>query len=87
MRKGITEAVQPSRGTYEVLEEMVRLKAQEYIQEILEDELDAFLGRKKSERTKMVDGTHGYRNGHGKPKKFRLMKRDDHCTASSRKGD
>lgn len=73
MRKGITETVKPSRATYEVLEEMVRLKAQEYIQEILEDELETFLGRKKSERTKVIDGTHGYRNGHGKPKKFSLM--------------
>ena len=73
MKKGITETINPSRATYEVLEEMVRLKAQEYIQEILEDEVEAFLGRKKSERTRLVDGTAGYRNGHGKPKKFSLM--------------
>jgi transposase-like protein len=73
MKEGITETVKPSRGTYEVLEEMVRLKAQEYIQEILEDELEVFLGRKKSERTKVIDGTHGYRNGHGKAKKFSMM--------------
>jgi transposase-like protein len=52
---------------------MVRLKVQEYIQEILEDEVEAFLGRKKSERIKMVDGTPGYWNGHGKPKKFSVM--------------
>lgn len=73
MRKGITETVKPSRATYEVLEEMVRLKAQEYIQDILKDEVESFLGRKKSERMKMIDGTSGYRNGHGKPKKFTLM--------------
>jgi transposase-like protein len=73
MRKGITEKKRESRATYEVLEEMVRLKAQEYIQDILKDEVESFLGRKKSERMKMIDGTSGYRNGHGKPKKFTLM--------------
>jgi putative transposase len=73
MRKGITERVKPSRATYEVLEVMVRQKAQEYIQDILEEEVAEFLGRKKSERQKMVDGRVGYRNGHGKPKKFSVM--------------
>jgi len=52
---------------------MVRLKVQEYIQEILEEEVETFLGRKKSERLKMIDGTPGYWNGHGKPKKFSVM--------------
>jgi len=37
MRKGITGTVKPSRATYEVLEEMVRLKVEEYIQDILEE--------------------------------------------------
>ena len=73
MGKGITETVEPSRATYEVLEEMVRLKMQGYIQDILEEEVGAFLGRKKSERIRKVDGTRGYWNGHGKPKKFTLM--------------
>lgn len=73
MRKGITGTVKQSRATYEVLEEMVRLKVQEYIQDILEDEVESFLGRKKSERRKPVDGTPGYWNGHGKPKKFSVM--------------
>jgi len=73
MGKGITGMVKPSRATYEVLEEMVRLKVQEYIQDILEEEVESFLGRKKSERLTMVDGTPGYWNGHGKPKKFSVM--------------
>jgi transposase-like protein len=73
MGKGITETVKPSRATYEVLEEMVRVKVQEYIQYILEEEVAEFLGRKKSERLKMVDGAPGYWNGHGKPKKFSVM--------------
>jgi putative transposase len=73
MGKGITETVKPSRATYEVLEEMVRVKVQEYIQDILEEEVETFLGRKKSERLKIVDGAPGYWNGHGKPKKFTVM--------------
>lgn len=43
MKKDIIETARPSSGTYEVLEEMVRLKVQEYIQEILEDEVEVFL--------------------------------------------
>lgn len=73
MRKSITGTARPSRAAYEVLEEMVRGKVQEYIQEILEDEVEAFLGRKKSERIKPVDGAPGYWNGHGKRKKFTVM--------------
>jgi transposase-like protein len=73
MGKGITETVKPSRATYEVLEEMVRVKVQEYIQDILEEEVETFLGRKKSERLNKVDSTPGYRNGHGKSKKFTVM--------------
>ena len=87
MRKGITETAKQSRATYEVLEEMVRLKVQEYIQEILEEEVEIFLGRKKSERIKKVDTPRGYRNGHGKPKKFTVMNEcNDHRPASPGKG-
>jgi putative transposase len=73
MKKSITESTKGSSATYEVLEEKIREKVQEYIQEILEDEIETFLGRRKSARIKMVDGIHGYRNGHGKPKNFTCM--------------
>lgn len=73
MKKSITGTVRQSRATYDVLEEMVRLKIQGYIQDMLEEEVEIFLCRKKSERVKPVDGIIGYRNGHGKPKKFALM--------------
>jgi transposase-like protein len=73
MGQGITDTVKPSRATYEVLEEMVRVKVQEYIQVILEEEVSEFMGRKKSERLNLVDGAPGYWNGHGKPKKFSVM--------------
>ena len=73
MGKSITEVARQSSRTYDMLEDMVRLKAQEYIQDILEEEVEEFLGRKKSERKKLVDDSDGYRNGYGKPKKFSLM--------------
>jgi transposase-like protein len=73
MEKGITDAVEPSMTGYEALEGMVRQKVQEYIQDILEEEVEIFLGRKKSQRIKKVDGTRGYWSGHGKRKKFTLM--------------
>src|SRR5271169_4417846 len=68
MGKSIIAAARPSSRTYDMLEEMVRLKVKEYIQDILEEEVEEFLGRKK-----LIDETRGYRNGHGKPKKFALM--------------
>jgi len=52
---------------------MVRSKVQEYVQEILEEEIEIFLGRKKSERIKAVDVPPGYRNGYGKTKQFTVM--------------
>ena len=73
MRKSITETAKPSSTTYEALEEMVRSKVQEYVQEILEEEIEIFLGRKKSERIKAVDVPPGYRNGYGKTKQFTVM--------------
>jgi len=83
MQKGNIETGKPSSGTYEVLEEMVRLKVQEYIQEILEEEVEAFLGRKKSERIKPVDGTAGYWNGHGKRKEVHRDEWDNHRSPTS----
>jgi len=50
------------------LEGFVREKAQELIQEILEQEVTELLGREKSERKAAVDGLEGYRNGYGKPR-------------------
>jgi transposase-like protein len=73
LKKGITEEGKPSSATYDVLEEMVRAKVQEYIQTILEEEVEAFLGRKKSERHRKIDAASGYRNGYGRPKRFSVM--------------
>lgn len=73
MEKSTSSQEQSSRATYDLLEEMVRVKVQEYIQDILEEEVEEFLGRKKSERMKAIDSARGYRNGYGKPRKFALM--------------
>lgn len=73
MRKGITGSEKQSRATYEFLEEAVRMKAQQFIQDILEEEINDFLRRGKSERIKGVDAPSGYRNGYGRLRKFALM--------------
>ena len=55
-----------SRPMWETLEGMVREKAQEFIQQIMEEEVTELLGREKSERRSTVDSAGGYRNGYGK---------------------
>lgn len=73
MKKSITKEETSSSKTYEVLESLVRAKMQEYIQDMLEEEIAVFLSRNKSERAKAVDAVAGYRNGYGKPRKLSLM--------------
>ncbi|MGH7289310.1 MAG: IS256 family transposase [Myxococcota bacterium] len=63
----------PSRVVWEELEKRVREHAQEWIQRLLEEEVESFLGRRKSERRACVDGRAGYRNGHGKPRRLSMM--------------
>ncbi len=58
-----------SRPMWELLEGMVREKAQEFIQRILEEEVTELLGREKSERRAGIDTPEGYRNGYGKPRR------------------
>ncbi len=61
-----------SRRMWEVLEGMVREKAQEFIQGILEEEVTDLLGREKSERRAGIDRPEGYRNGYGKPRRLAM---------------
>jgi hypothetical protein len=49
-----------SRPVWETLKGMVREKAQEFIQQIMEEEGTELLGRQKSERRSAVDSTEGY---------------------------
>ena len=48
-----------SRPMWETLEGMVREKAQEFIQQIMEEEVTELLGREKSERRSTVDSAEG----------------------------
>ena len=61
-----------SSVVYENLEAFVRQRAQGFIQELLEEEVTALLGRRRWERRGGVDATSGYRNGYGKPRKLSL---------------
>ena len=57
---------------WELLEGMVREKAQEFIQRILEEEVTELLGREKSERRTGIDTPEGYRNGYGKARRLAM---------------
>lgn len=61
-----------SRPDWSELEDWVRVKVQDFIQDILEEEVTEFLGRGKSERRERVDSRPGYRNGYGKERKLTL---------------
>jgi len=72
MEQDITAGQRAQRVTWETLEACVRAKAQEFIQDLLEEEVTELLGRGKSERRAVVDAAAGYRNGHGKPRRVTL---------------
>lgn len=55
------------------LETFARTQVQGFIQQLLEDEVDELLGRKKSEWRAALDALPGSRNGHGKPRQLALM--------------
>jgi transposase-like protein len=68
-KKSTPQTVRSTKG-YEDLEAWARSRVQVWLQELLEDEVTAFLGRGKSER-KLE--RRGYRNGHGKPRRFAML--------------
>ena len=72
MSKGSIREQDPSRVTWDQLEEWVRGKVQEMIQAILEEEVTELLGRSRSERREQVDSPSGYRNGYGKERNLTL---------------
>ena len=71
MKKMIEEGI-GSSPDWESLEGFVRAEAQCFIQRVLEEEVEEFLGRKKSERRVASGGNEGYRNGYGKTRKLSL---------------
>jgi putative transposase len=72
MKKRITKGVERSRVVYGELEAWAREKIQRFLQDVLEEEVTEFLGREKSERSQVVDGSKGYRNGYGKPRQLAM---------------
>lgn len=73
MTKQTPEAPSMSTPTWETLEDFSRLKIQEFIQTLLEEEVTALLGRRRCERQAGVDAPVGYRNGYGKSRKLSMQ--------------
>jgi putative transposase len=59
-----------SKVVFQELDSWLRFKIQDFIQQVLEEEVSDLLGRAKSQRRASVDSTSGYRNGYGKPRKL-----------------
>ena len=70
MREDTAEATAVSTVVWASLEEFARLKVQELIQALLEEEVTALLGRTRSQRREGLEGKPGYRNGYGKPRQL-----------------
>jgi len=68
----IIETAAMSSPTWPTLEAFVRSQVQRCLQQVLEEEVDAVLGRQQSER-RSDDAAAGYRNGYGKPRHLALM--------------
>ncbi len=69
--RSTTQAAE-STVCWESLEAWSRQQIQVFIQAVLEEEVTAFLGRRKAERRQAVDAPPGYRNGYGKPRRLSL---------------
>ncbi len=73
MKKDIAGAgPESTTPVFEILESLVRERAQAFIQQVLEEEVTELLGRGKSERRVPVDAPAGYRNGYGKPRNLTM---------------
>jgi putative transposase len=68
-----TEGTFGSRTIWQELEAMARERIQEFVGELLKEEVTALVGRQKSERREAVDAPAVYRNGYGKPRKLAMM--------------
>lgn len=69
----MTRGAGTSRPVWDTLETFARTEVQGFIQQLLEDEVTALLGRAKSERRHALDAPPGSRNGHGKPRQLALL--------------
>lgn len=70
------ETEESSQVCYETLEPWARMKVQQFVQQLLEEEVNGLLGRDKHDRrarVSAVDPPGGSRNGHGKPRRFAML--------------
>jgi putative transposase len=72
MKEQSTEATMESRPEWDTLEGFARQQIQQWLQQLLEEEVTELLGREKSVRRSPVDGPVGYRNGYGKLRRVTL---------------
>jgi transposase-like protein len=72
MKEQSTEMAGTSSPTWETLEAFARQSMQQFLQRMLEAEVDELLARARYERRGPVDAPGGYRNGFGKPRRLSL---------------
>jgi putative transposase len=72
MAEKITEGKFGSTDFFEELEGFARGEIQRWLQRLLEEEVTSALGRSRSARRAGVDGSVGYRNGYGKPRRLSM---------------
>ena len=63
MKQQSIATTETSSVTWENVDTWVRTHVQGFIQQVLEEEVTAFLGRQKSQRRGTVEAAGGYRNG------------------------
>ena len=73
MKEKNTEQGVESRPVWEGLEAFARQGVEKLLQRVLEEEVEALLGRARYERREGIDAQIGYRNGYGKPRRVSLM--------------
>src|SRR6266851_3052369 len=73
MKEKSTETGTESRPAWESLEALARQGVQRLLQQLLEEEVEEVLGRRRYERRDGVEATPGYRNGFGKPRRLSAM--------------
>ncbi len=73
MKEKSTETGTESRPVWESLETFARQGVQRLLQQLLEEEVEEVLGRRRYERRDGVDAALGYRNGWGKPRRLSAM--------------
>jgi len=72
MKEESTGRAAESRPVWEGLEAFARHAVQRLLQQVLEEEVEEALGRRRYERRDGVDIAPGYRNGFGKPRRLSL---------------